>query len=81
MPAIDAAVAVGIVRKSDGKLLALAFFGCRTVCGFSMLRQRVSVASCPEPHRLYVHPKGRLNCFQPQLSYPQDIMSSNSEPY
>jgi hypothetical protein len=81
MPAIDAAVAVGIVRKSDGKLLALEFFGCRTGCGFSMLRQRVSVASCPEPNRLYVNPKGRLNCFQPQLCYPQAIMSSNSEPY
>jgi hypothetical protein len=81
VPAIDAAVAGGIVRKSDGKLLALEFFGCRTGCGFSMLEQRVFVSSCPQPSHLYVNPKGRLNCFRPQLSYPRGVMSPNSGPY
>jgi hypothetical protein len=77
----DSTVAGGIVRKSDGKLLALQFDGCPTGCGFSMLGQRVSVTSCPQPNRLYVNPKGRLNCFQPQLSFPQNLMSPNIEPY
>lgn len=77
----DSAVAGGIVRKSNGKLLALGFVGCPGGCGFSMLQQHVSVSSCPEPNHLYLNPKGRLNCFQPQLSYPQIIMSPNSEPY
>ena len=77
----DALVTGGIVRKPNGKLLALQFDSCPSGCGFSLLQQRVSVSSCPEPNQLYVNPKGRLNCFQPQLSYPRNIMSPNVEPY
>ena len=78
---IDSTVAGGIVRKSDGKLLALQFDGCPIGCGFSILQQRVSVTSCPQPNRLYVNPEGCLNCFQPKLSYPHNIMSPNFESY
>jgi hypothetical protein len=78
---IDSTVAGGIVSKAVGKLLALEFDGCPTGCGFSMLQQRVSIVSCPQPNRLYFNPKRRLNCFQPRLSYPQNLMSPNSEPY
>jgi hypothetical protein len=78
---IDSTVAGGIVSKAVGKLLALEFDGCPTGCGFSMLQQRVSIVSCPQPNRLYFNPKRRLNCFQPRLSYLQNLMSPNSEPY
>ena len=78
---IDSTVAGGIVRKRNGQLLALSFEGCISGCGFSMWQQRVSVSSCPQPYHLYVNPKGRLNCFQQQLSYPQNIMTPNFEPY
>jgi hypothetical protein len=78
---IDSTVAGGIVRTRDGQLLSLSFDGCPSGCGFSMLQQRVSISSCPKPYHLYVNPKGRLNCFQQQLSYPSNIMSPNFEPY
>jgi hypothetical protein len=77
----DAIVAGGIVRTPSGKLLALSYDSCPSGCGFSFLQQRTTVASCPEPYKLYVNPKERLNCFQQQLSPPHDIMSPNAEPY
>jgi hypothetical protein len=77
----DSIVAGGIVRTPDGKLLSLSFDGCPSGCGFSLLHQTVSVASCPQPYHLCVNPKGRINCYQPQLSYPANIMSPNAEPY
>lgn len=78
---IDAIVAGGIVRTPSGKLLAITYDSCPSGCGFSLLGQRVGVESCPQPYHLYVNPKGRVNCFQQQLSYPRDIMSPNMEPY
>lgn len=78
---IDSRIAGGIVRTRSGKLLALTYDSCPAGCGFSMLRQRVWVTPCPQPYHLYVNPKGRINCFQPGLSYPQNIMSPNFEPY
>jgi len=78
---IDSLVAGGIVRTRSGTLLALAYDSCPAGCGFSMLRQRVLVTPCPQPYHLYVNPKGRINCFRPGLSYPQNIMSPNFEPY
>jgi hypothetical protein len=77
----DAFVAGGIVRTPSGKHLALSYDSCPRGCGFSFLRQRVRVAPCPQPYHLYVNPKGRINCFQPQLSYPKNLMSPNFEPY
>ena len=76
----DANVAGGIVRTSSGRLLALSYDSCPSGCGFSLLQQRVHVAACPQPFRLYVNPKGRINCFQSQLSSPKNIMSPNLEP-
>lgn len=77
----DSIVAGGIVRKSGGALLALTYDSCPSGCGFSLLQQRVLVAPCPQPYHLYVNPRGRINCFQPQLSYPRNLMSPNFEPY
>jgi|SRR5579872_128559 len=77
----DAIVASGIVRTPGGKLLALTYDSCPMGCGFSLLQQRVYVTPCPQPYHLYVNPKGRINCFQPQLSYPKSLMSPNAEPY
>jgi len=78
---IDSIVAGGIVRTPRGALLAMSYDSCPYGCGFSLLQQRVQVAPCPQPYHLYVNPKGRINCFQPQLSYPRNIMSPNAEPY
>jgi hypothetical protein len=77
----DSLVAGGVLRTPDGKLLALSYIGCPSGCGYSIFDQRVSVKLCPQPFHLYVNPKGRINCFQPNLSYPQNVMSPNSEPY
>jgi hypothetical protein len=77
----DSTVAGGVIRKSDGKLLALSFDGCVTGCGFSFLLQRVWVFPCPEPNQLYTNPKGRLNCFQPKLANSKSIMAPNFESY
>jgi hypothetical protein len=77
----DSIVAGGIVRTPGGALLALSYDSCPYGCGFSLLQQRVQVAPCPQPYQLYVNPKGRINCFQPQLSYPKNIMSPNADPY
>jgi len=78
---IDSIVAGGIVRTHEGKLFALSYDSCPSGCGFSLLRQRVTVSSCPEPYHLYVNPKARINCYQPQLSYPLNTASPNMEPY
>ena len=78
---IDSIVAGGIVRTHSGQLLALSNDSCPSGCGSSLLQQRVSVTPCPQPYHLYVNPRGRLNCFQAQLSPPKSIMSPNSEAY
>jgi hypothetical protein len=79
---IDSQVAVGLVKTPNGHLYSLSFDGNPSGGGrTSLLEQVVSVCSCPEPSRLYVNPKGRLNCFQAALSYPSGIMSPNMEPY
>jgi hypothetical protein len=69
LPGIDASAADGFVRTRHGAILALRFSGCSTGCGFSLLQQRVQIKPCPQPYHLYINPKGRLNCFQEQLSY------------
>ena len=74
IPAMDGDVAVGIARTRHGAILALSFSGCSTGCGFSLLKQRVYIKPCPQPYQLYINPKGRVNCFQEQLPYPQGIM-------
>lgn len=78
----DSAVAGGIVRTPSGELYALSFDGNPHGAGYtSMLAQRSSKSPCPKPNHLWVNPKGRVNCFQQQLSYPTDLMSPNLEPY
>lgn len=78
---IDSLLAGGIVRTPSGALLFLSYDSCPWGCGFSLLRQRVAVIPCPQPYHLYVNPANRINCFQPKLSYPNNIMSPNMEPY
>lgn len=77
----DAIVAGGIVRRPDGRVFALSYDSCPSGCGYDLFEQSVKVTPCPQPYHLYVNPKGRINCFQPKLSYPESIMSPNSEPY
>jgi hypothetical protein len=78
----DEPVAGGLVGAADGRLYALSFMGDPSGGGrTSLWGQRVYVQSCPEPFRLYVNPKGRLNCFQAALSPPAGITSPNMEPY
>jgi hypothetical protein len=78
----DSEVAGGLIRTGDGHLYALCFDGNPSGGGrTSLWGQTVAVAPCPEPTRLYVNPKGRLNCFQAALSYPRGITSANTEPY
>jgi hypothetical protein len=78
----DAPVAGGLVRTANGQLLALSFDGDPGGGGrTSLWGQRVDVQSCPKPARLYVNPKGRLNCFQAELSPPVGITSPNMESY
>jgi hypothetical protein len=78
----DSSVAGGLVRTNDGHLDALSFDGNPSGGGRTLLLgQTVCVESCPEPTRLYVNPKGRLNCFQAALSYPRGITSANMDPY
>lgn len=78
----DSRVAGAIVRTPDGQLLALSYDSCPSGCGgTSFLGQRVSVNLCPKPFHLFLNPKSRLNCYQPQLSGPSNIMSPNIEPY
>jgi hypothetical protein len=80
--AYDSAVAGGIVRTPSGELYALSFDGNPSGSGgTSLLAQHSSKAPCPKPYHLWVNPKGRINCFQQQLSYPKDVMSPNMEPY
>jgi hypothetical protein len=71
---IDSRVAGGIVRTADGRLLFLSDDG------LSFLHQHVDVTPCPKPYHLYVNPEARINCFQQELSYPQNIASPNMEP-
>jgi hypothetical protein len=79
---IDSDVAGGFARTPDGQLFALSFDGDPTGGGgTSFTRQHVTVTECPKPYHFYVNPMGRLNCFQPQLSPPANIMSPNFEPY
>jgi hypothetical protein len=77
----DEIVAGGIVRRPDGRVFALSYYGCPSGCGYDLFEQSVEVTACPHPYHLYVNPKGRLNCFQPELSYPKSITLPNFEPY
>ena len=77
----DAIVAGGIVRRPDGQLFALSYDSCPSGCGYDLFEQSVTVTPCPQPYHLHVNPKGRINCFQAQLSYPKGIMSPHSEAY
>jgi len=78
----DSPVAGGIVGTPDGRLLAVSFDGDPGGGGrTSLWGQRAGVKSCPEPSTLYVNPKGRLNCFQKELSQPAGITAPNMEPY
>jgi hypothetical protein len=78
----DEPVAGGLVGASDGRLYALSFMGDPGGGGrTSLWGQRVDVRSCPKPSRLYVNPKGRLNCFQAALSPPAGLTSPNMEAY
>ena len=78
----DSAVAGGIVRTPTGQLYALSFDSDPMGRpGTSFSRQVVSETPCPQPIHLWVNPKGRINCFQQQLSQPANIMSPNVDPY
>jgi hypothetical protein len=77
----DSIVAGGIVKRPDGRIFALSFDSCLSGCSYDLFKQSVAITPCPQPYHLYVNPKGRINCFHPQLSYPRSIMSPNSEPY
>ena len=78
----DSAVAGGIVRTPSGQLYGLSFDGDPSgQGGTSLFRQRVDKTPCPQPIHLWVNPKGRINCFQQQLSQPANLMSPNFEPY
>jgi hypothetical protein len=79
---IDSAVAGGIVRTPSGQLYALSFDGDPAgQGGTSDSRQFLAKSQCPQPVHLWVNPKGRINCFQQQLSAPRSVMSPNAEPY
>jgi hypothetical protein len=78
----DSAVAGGVVRTPSGELYALSFVGDPSGSGgISLLGQHSSKSPCPQPYHLWVNPKGRINCFHQELSYPRDLMSPNLEPY
>jgi hypothetical protein len=78
----DSAVSGGIVRSPDGRLYALSFDGDPSgQGGTSLFREHVSTTACPQPTHLWVNPKGRINCFQQQLSPPAAITAPNYEPY
>jgi hypothetical protein len=78
----DSAVAGGIVRTSSGELFALSFDGDPAgQGGTSLFRETLSKTACPKPPHLWVNPKGRINCFQQQLSPPAGVTAPNMEPY
>jgi hypothetical protein len=78
----DSAVAGGVVRTPDGRLYGLSFVGNPTGAGgTSLFWQSVTQLACPRPIHLWVNPKGRVNCFQQQLSEPDGITAPNMEPY
>jgi len=78
----DSAVAGGMVRTPSGELYGLSFDGDPSgQGGISLFRQHVDKIRCPQPTHLWVNPKGRINCFQQQLSPPAGITSPNFEPY
>jgi hypothetical protein len=78
----DSAVAGGIVRTPNRNFYGLSFDGDPSgQGGTSLFRQRVTTTPCPRPVHLWVNPKGRINCFQQQLSPPAGITAPNFEPY
>jgi hypothetical protein len=78
----DSAVAGGIVRTPGGEFYALSFDGDPSgQGGTSLFRERLTKTPCPQPTHLWINPKGRINCFQQQLSPPAGVMAPNSEPY
>lgn len=78
----DSPVAGGIVKTPGGEFFGLGFDGDPGGGGgVSLLGQRVTKTPCPKPTHLWVNPKGRINCFQQQLSPPANLSSPNLEPY
>ena len=78
----DSAVAGGIVLTPRGEFYGLSFNGDPAgQGGTSLFRQHVTTTPCPRPVHLWVNPKGRINCFQQQLSPPAGITAPNFEPY
>jgi hypothetical protein len=74
---IDSEVAGGVVRTPSGDLYGLWFDREVREVGVG----HSSEDPCPKPYHLWVNPKGRVNCYQQQLSYPKNAMSPNLEPY
>jgi hypothetical protein len=79
----DSEVAEAVVETPAGHLYMLTFVGDPSGrSGMSFLRQTTAQIACPEPIHLYVNPKGRINCFQPQLAPPSGgLLSPNAEAY
>jgi len=78
----DSLVSGGIVRTPRGEFYGLSFDGDPAgQGGASLFRQRTTTSVCPHPIHLWVNPKGRINCFQQQLSPPAGITAPNFEPY
>lgn len=79
---IDSDVAGGLAMTRGGKLYGLSFDGNTDgLGGTSIFHEHVSQTECPKPYRMWVNPRGRLNCFQKGLAYPHNLMSPNFEPY
>ncbi len=76
----DSSIAVAIVRTPSGAVTSLFYDSDPTGAGIRFF-QVIDSKPCPVPVHLWVNPSGRINCFQPETSAPQDIMSPNAEPY
>lgn len=82
MQGIDSDVAIGLVGTRNGSVTALLFDGDPTGGGgTSPSRQRVGEKQCPSPVVLFRSPNGRINCFPPDPTALDDIMSPTWEPY
>ena len=71
-----------LIQAPDPKMAA-AFYvehlGFTVTSGKPMIELRahtsISGSPCPKPYHLWVNSKGRVNCFQQQLSYPRGLSS------
>jgi len=79
---VDTTLAGGLAQGKDGKTYAISFMGdTHDDRGTLQFAQQVNVKACPAPSAIRLTDSGRVTCFPPSESKPQNLSDPQAEPY